>query len=272
MTATISQRVNAERLALLGWSRAILLQFAHPLIAAGVADHSTFRGGPFAALSRLHHTLAAMRAITFGDEAARAEAIAGIMRIHTRINGCLPAAIGPYAAGARYSAEDPDLVLWVHATLLESLTVVHHLLIEPVALHERDAHCQEAAAVAIALGARNSEVPRTWQELRRYMARMYACGDIIVSPQARTLATALLLPPVLSAVAGPARWANELIAVGLLPPAVRDQYGFRWDDQREQWLHRALTALRLARRVTPDVIALWPDARDLARTPLPTSR
>jgi len=48
---TVSRRINAERLALLGWSRAILLQFAHPLVAAGVADHSTFRGSPFAALA-----------------------------------------------------------------------------------------------------------------------------------------------------------------------------------------------------------------------------
>ncbi len=272
MTATIIKRVNAERLALLGWSRAILLQFAHPLIAAGVADHSTFRGSPFAALTRLHHTLGAMRAITFGNDPARRAALAGILQIHRRVHGTLPAAIGRYAAGTRYSAEDADLVLWVHATLLESLTVVHHLLVQPVTLQERDAHCQETAAVAIALGARAADVPRRWDALRDYMAQMYASGHVVVSPQARELAAALLVPPVLSAVAAPATWANELIAIGLLPTQVREQYGFRWDMQREHRLHRALLLLRAARRITPDRLARWPEARDLDRTDLPISR
>ena len=56
---------------LLGWSRAILLQLAHPLVAAGVAEHSTFRGGPLTAVARLHHTVRAMLALTFGDAPAR---------------------------------------------------------------------------------------------------------------------------------------------------------------------------------------------------------
>jgi uncharacterized protein (DUF2236 family) len=270
--ATISQRVNAERVALLGWSRAILLQFAHPLIAAGVADHSTFRGGPFAALTRLHHTLGAMRAITFGDDPARQAAIDGIMRIHRRIRGELPRAVGDYAAGTPYSAEDPDLVLWVHATLLDSLPIVHDLIVEPVTAADRDAFCDEAAAVAIALGARPEEVPRTWNALRRYLDGMYASGRIVVSSQARELAAALLVPPVLSAVAAPAQWANKLIAVGLLPALVREQYGFAWPDNRERRLRRALLLLRAGRSVTPDVIALWADARRPGRTPLPISR
>ena len=272
MSATITQRVNAERVALLGWTRAILLQFAHPLIAAGVADHSTFRGSPFAALSRLHHTLGAMRAITFGEDAARDAALAGILSIHRRIDGTLPAAVGSYAAGTPYSAEDPDLVLWVHATLLESLPIIHDLIVAPVTTAQRDAHCEEAAPLAVALGARPGDVPRCWRDLRQYIGGMYASGAIVVSPQARELAHALLVPPILSLLAAPARRANELIAVGLLPPHIRDQYGFGWDAGRDRWLRRLLLLLRAARRATPDLIALWPDARGLDRTPLPTSR
>ena len=64
---SITWRVNAERIVLLGWARAILLQLAHPLVAAGVFDHSGFRGTPYAAASRLYHTVHAMLSLTFGD-------------------------------------------------------------------------------------------------------------------------------------------------------------------------------------------------------------
>ena len=126
---SITWRVNAERIVLLGWARAILLQLAHPLVAAGVFDHSGFRGTPYAAASRLYHTVHAMLSLTFGDEAARQRTIEGIRAIHRRVNGVLQETTGPYAAGTRYSAEDPALVLWVHTTLIESVLMVYEKLV-----------------------------------------------------------------------------------------------------------------------------------------------
>ena len=70
--STISWRINAERFVLLGWGRAILLQFAHPLVAAGVAEHSSFRESGAAAVRRLHLTVKAMLALAFGDAPRRA--------------------------------------------------------------------------------------------------------------------------------------------------------------------------------------------------------
>ena len=147
---TVAERINAERMVLAGWSRAILLQLAHPLVAQGVADHSTFRAGLFTAAVRLHHTVAAMRRLTFGgtDEARRT--IDGILAIHRRVNGTLRDAIGPYPAGARYSAEDPALVLWVHLTLMDSLPRVFHELVTPLAPADLDAWCEQSAPVALA--------------------------------------------------------------------------------------------------------------------------
>src|SRR5688500_9884495 len=101
---TISHRINAERIVLPGWSRAILLQLAHPLVAAGVAEHSTFRGGPLTAAVRLHHTVRAMLALTFGDEATREAALEGIRAIHRRVHGRLPVAAGRFPEGTPYSA------------------------------------------------------------------------------------------------------------------------------------------------------------------------
>jgi len=258
--ASISWRINAERIVLLGWGRAILLQLAHPLVAAGVFDHSGFRGTPYAAASRLYHTVHAMLSLSFGNEAERETTIESIRTIHRRVNGVLPQSTGPYRAGTRYSAEDPALVLWVHATLIESVVLVYERLVRPLTSTEKDEYCAEAYPVAIALAGREDEVPRTWADLRRYLDRMYASNAIAVGAQARELADAVLSPAGAWMVA-PATWINRTITIGLLPPGVREQYSMTWTSRRERTLARLVTALRAARRALPDAIALWPAAR-----------
>ncbi|MBI2185679.1 MAG: DUF2236 domain-containing protein [Acidobacteria bacterium] len=266
MPLLISKRVNAERLAVLGWSRAILLQVAHPLVAAGVAEHSTFRRGSVTAVARLHHTIRAMLALTFGDAAARQAAVGGIRAIHRRVHGQLPVAAGMFPAGTPYSAEDPALVLWVHATLLESIPLIYEATVAPLEAGERDAYCAEAAEVAIDLGARAEEVPRTWAATLEYLARTYASGAIAVSEQARELAAAVLAPPF-AWVVGPLARANRLVTVGLLPPPLRAQYGLDWDDRREAQLARTLRRLRRLRRALPRRLAWWPEARLISSPP-----
>src|SRR6185295_8078484 len=119
--AVISRRVNAERMVLFGWSRSILLQMAHPLIAAGVADHSHFRSGARAAVARLRGTVRSMLSLAFGDADSCARSIATIRAIHARVHGQLRETTGVYPAGTPYSAEDPALVVWVHATYIDSV-------------------------------------------------------------------------------------------------------------------------------------------------------
>lgn len=257
---SISWRVNAERVVLLGWGRAILLQLAHPLVAAGVFDHSGFRGTSYAAASRLYHTVHAMLSLTFGDDAARQRTLDAIRAIHRRVNGVLPESTGRYPLGTRYSAEDPDLVLWVHATLIESVLLVYERLVAPLTPAERDEYCAEAFPIAVALLAREDEVPRTWTDLLAYLERTYSSNAIAVGTQGRELARAVLSPAGGWMVA-PATWINRLMTVGLLPSRVREQYAMMWTARQERTLARLTSALRLTRRVLPDAIALWPDAR-----------
>ena len=257
----IAERVNAERLVLLGWSRAILLQMAHPLIAAGVADHSHFRASPLTAVSRLRGTVRAMLALTFGDAITHGHAIAGIQAIHRRVKGELREATGAFAAGTRYSAEDPALLLWVHATLIESVLLVYDRLVGPLSVSDRDEYCHEAADVALALGAHDSELPRSWAALEGYLAGEYASGRIAVGSDARMIVEAVLFPP-LAAISGPFAWLNRLLTLGLLPDHVREQYGYAWNDRRARQLRRACSLLRGTRRVMPHAIAWWPEARN----------
>src|SRR4029453_18844867 len=104
---TVTERVNGERLILLGWGRAILMQLAHPMVAQGVADHSSFRDTAFTRVRRLHETIRAMLDLTFGDAAASDAAVARINAIHDRVHGQLAEDAGPWTAGTPYSATGP---------------------------------------------------------------------------------------------------------------------------------------------------------------------
>ena len=256
-----SRRIAAERILLLAWPRAILLQLAHPLIAAGVADHSSFRGGTASAFRRLHATIDAMLAITFGSHDEREHALDGIRAIHTRVHGTLKIACGPFAAGTPYSAEDPALLLWVHATLVESMVLIYEQLVAPLTMAERDQYCADSASAAIELGARDAEVPRDWRALRAYIDAQYATSTMTVGHDARMLAQSLLSPmggPIGRSFVAPLLF---LIAAGPLPEHVRRGYGFAWNGRRERACHAVMKMLRAARTITPRSLARWPAAR-----------
>jgi uncharacterized protein (DUF2236 family) len=262
----VSRRINAERLLLLAWTRAILLQFAHPLIAAGVADHSSFRGSTIAAFARLRHTVDAMISLTFGSDAERDAVVETIRSIHRGVHGTLVHQCGPFAAGTRYSAEDPALLTWVHATLIESIVVVYEELIAPLSPADRDGFCADAAELAVALGASPHVVPQSWNQLRTYINNRYESGEIIVGQQALSLSAALLSPRgPLGRIGAP---ALSLLAAGLLPDDVRLQYGFVWNRRRARWFRRTLSSLRRLRRVLPSFVALWARARSVDCMPI----
>jgi uncharacterized protein (DUF2236 family) len=256
----ITWTIAGERAAVLAWPRAILLQLAHPLVAAGVAQHSGFRAGPRAAFTRLHATIGAMRQLVFGSDAAADATVRRIMSVHDRVNGALHEGAGPHAGGARYSAHDPELLLWVHATLLDSHVRILEPVLRPFTADERDRYCRETASFAVMLGAASGDVPRTWQQVQDYLSAQIASGRVTVGADARALAPAILRPPF-GRLVWPLQRAGELLTVGSLPPAVRDAYGFTWNDTRERRYARAVGTLRAIRARTPDLFARWPEAR-----------
>jgi uncharacterized protein (DUF2236 family) len=252
--------LNSERVVLLGWSRAILMQLAHPLVAAGVLDHSTFRGGAYEAAVRLHHTVSAMLALTFGDDTDRNAALARIRGIHRTVNGTLREAVGVLPAGTRYSAEDPPLLLWVHATLLDSIAAVYQRIVEPLSRAELDGFCVESAPTLIDLGGDPAAAPRSWDALSAYMRAMEQSGVFAVTAETRALANGVLSPRA-AGLRVPFAGTNRLISIGLLSPAMRALYGFAWDAARERRFERAIRVIRATRGLAPDVLARWPQAR-----------
>lgn len=260
VSASVSRRINAERLVLIGWSRAILMQLAHPLIAAGVSQYSTFRGSASEAATRLHHTVGAMLSLTFGDETRRAAAIARIRDIHRQVNGRLAEPVGAFPAGTRYSAEDPELLLWVHATLLDSTVDVYQRLVGPLTPADLDAYCVESAPTLVGLGGDPVTAPRSWNALRAYMTQVEQSGVLATTAATRNLA-GLVLSPHGALWAVPVGALNRLITIGLLPASLRDVFGYAWDETLDGRFTRAMRLIRTVRRATPRSMRQWRDAR-----------
>jgi hypothetical protein len=138
----IARRINRETVVLLGWGRAILMQLAHPLVAAAVRDYSRFDQSAGGYVRRVRRTVGGMLAITFGSAAAAQESLARINGIHHQVRGTLRDAVGVFPAGTPYSATDPDLLNWVHATIVDSMIVTYELLVAPLSEAECDQFCR----------------------------------------------------------------------------------------------------------------------------------
>jgi uncharacterized protein (DUF2236 family) len=261
---SVAWKINGERITLLGWGRAILLQFAHPLVAAGVAEHSHFAGEPLGRLRRFEHTLNAMLALTFGTPESALATGRHIDGIHGRVHGILRDPAGPFAAGTPYYARDPHLLRWVHATLVDSLLRVYPLYVGPLSAADRDRYCREATGMAPLLHIPDGYLPNTAADLARYMDEMLGSGEIVVGDTARGLARELLRPlgpPILR----PLEALLQLPMIGLLPPAVREGYGFRWTPRHQAALRRSAALSRRVLPLLPAILRRWPAERAAAR-------
>lgn len=256
----IARKINREVVLLLGWGPAILCQFAHPMVAAGVAEHSSFRAHPRERLRRLRSTLNAMLALTFGTPDQVKRAARGINAIHDRVQGRLGESGGPFPAGAAYSAHDPELLRWVHCTMLDLMPRTYELYVGPLTPAEKEAYCAEASGVAPLLGIPDQFLPASTAELRRYLRGMLDGDELAVTPTARMLAREILEPPMPRA-ARPLLRLAQLPTIGLLPPEIRRAYGFRWDGRQARALRATAGLTRALMPLVPSLLRHWPAAR-----------
>jgi uncharacterized protein (DUF2236 family) len=221
-------RVSRELALLLGGGRALLLQVAHPLVAAGVAEHSGYRENPW---QRLEGTMNAVWAIVFGTRVDADRTARRVRAMHSKVEGRTREQMGPFPAGTPYSALDPDLLLWVHATLVDTALLVHDRWVAPLSGPERAAYYEEMKTAAVLFGTPPETIPPTLREFRTYMEAMLASPAIGVTDTARDIARAVMSPPLPLAVR-PAMQAVNLLTAGMLPPRLRREYGLAWDPAR----------------------------------------
>ena len=208
----------------LGGGTAVLLQVAHPLVAAGVAAHSDFRHDLWRRLAR---TLRALYLITFGTKQEADRAGAAVQTVHEHVHGVTRERLGAFPAGTPYSARDPELMLWVHATLVEASLSAYERFQQPLSPEERERYYREMADVARIFGTPAAVVPRTLADFRDYFRKQIEGKTIEVTPTAREIAGVVLKAPLPlpMQVFGP---AHRVATAAQLPPRLRREYGLGW--------------------------------------------
>jgi uncharacterized protein (DUF2236 family) len=207
-----------------------------------------------------------MLSLVFGDATTVAQCATRVGDAHIRVRGILREGTRACPAGTTYDARDPQLLLWVHATLVDSALVTYEWLVAALADHERARFYEESKLVARLLGVPDHELPDTYPRFVRYVQAMHEGPLAEITPTARRLARAVLQPdlPLLSLLpflpVGLGA-ALELVTAGLLPPPIRARYALPWNSRKER-AHRALGhAVRAALPWLPDVVRVMPQAR-----------
>jgi uncharacterized protein (DUF2236 family) len=262
---------------LLGGGPATLLQVAHPLVAAGVAYHSDYRHDLW---RRLVRTLRALYLIVYGSKQEAERAGAAVQAVHAHVRGVTREALGPFPAGTPYAASDPDLMLWVHASLVETSLAIQRRFVGRLRPDEEETYYREMALVGRLFGLPASAMPPTLADFRARVHVQLAGPEICVTSPAREIAAVVLdapLPAPLRLLAP----AHRLATAALIPARLREEYGLRWSRARAAALALAARSLRVlaaplfraAVRVSPPEPGPSPRVpRCPVRTPAVTAR
>ena len=185
----------------------------------------------------------ALYLIAFGDRTEAEEAGAAVRRAHERVRGTTATQLGPFPAGTRYSASDPELMLWVHATLVHCSLAAYQQFVQPLTGAEREQYHREMNTVAELFGTPARVLPRSYGEFQEYVEAQLASRTITVTPPAREVASVIVAAPlpVPLRILVP---AHRLATTQILPPRLRDEYELRWTALHELALPLAARTLR----------------------------
>jgi uncharacterized protein (DUF2236 family) len=247
---SMSWTIDRELVVLAGGSCALLMQAAHPVVAAGVADHSTYATDPF---GRLMRTLTSSFDVVFGTRSQAQRTIRRVNAIHARVRGVRP------DGGAAYSAMEPEALLWVHATLIDTALRVYSRFVRRLHPDEEQAYHLESGRVALLLGVPEAAMPSTIEELRAWMGRMIDSRTVHVTPAARRIAATVLYP---TRIPPRIAWdAAHLVSMAMLPEPIRRGYRIGWSPTRERGMNRISAASRRLLPLLPSLVRHAPQAR-----------
>ncbi|MGN6088247.1 MAG: oxygenase MpaB family protein [Actinomycetales bacterium] len=256
---SVTWRLHSDPLLWVAGLRALYLQALHPVALAGVTSFSSFREDPW---GRLMRTGEWVGVTTFADAREARRLAARVRGLHRRVRGTHE------GTGRTYRADDPDLLLWIHICLVDS--VIDVVRRAGIALSESDADRYVAEQVRIAelVGLDTALVPATVAELRAAVDSYLPVLD--VDAETRDVARFVLAPPMPLAVqlATPARpaWTTiSAMALASLPSWARELYGLPVLPLSEPLtglgLSVSLRALRLATLALPAPLREGPHLR-----------
>jgi uncharacterized protein (DUF2236 family) len=194
--------------------RSLMVQALHPLAMAGVADHSDWQRDPF---GRLGATSGYVLTVTYGDTASAHAAAARVRAVHTHVRGT------DGVTGLAYSAEDPGLLLWVHAGMVDSIVTVVQRYGRGLEPADADRYVAEMVPFAEIVGVPTELVPTSATALRDYIESV----DLLqATPAAREAIGLVLDPPDLRPELRELWHELGQVAIGTLPGWAREMYGF----------------------------------------------
>ncbi len=215
------RRVHREWAVALSAPRALLMQAAHPVAFAGFFASTTSLDAPY---ERLERTAEVMDTIAFGPRAKADRMTRRVRAMHRRVRGEVD--------GVPYRADDPGLLLWILACLVDSALLVYQRYVRPLTRDERDAYWQDYKTIGHLFGLRDEDMPEAIEDFERYIEDMLS-GDVLqVSDEARVLSVQIVMNPPVPPLALPLLKGANFATVGLLPERLRRAYGFSWDPVR----------------------------------------
>ena len=235
---SVTWKVNREAAIFLGAGRALLLQLGHPWVATAVAEHSRFFADP---IGRFHRTFKVMFTIVFGtlDQALGA---ARLLRWrHAAITGVMPMAVGPFAAGSRYWANETSALRWVHATLVETALITHDLVLPPLSSEDHARYYAESRVFAAMFGIPQASLPSSWEDFAAYNQAMWESETLTVIPEARAVAEQILKGTKVC-IRTP-KWYRAVTA-RMLPPRLRTAFRLPYGETEQRIAESAIASIR----------------------------
>jgi uncharacterized protein (DUF2236 family) len=223
------RRVHRETAVAFSGPRALLMQAAHPVAFEGFFAHTGAFDAPY---DRLRRTAQVMDTIAFGSREDADRATRRVRAMHKRVRGELAKPAGRFPAGTPFAADDPELLMWVLASLVDSALVVYERYVASLWHAERDAYWQDYRIIGRLFGLADDEMPEDIHAFDAYMQRMLNGDDLFVTSAARELAIDIVMRPPVPLKARPVLELVNFITVGLLPSKLRGQYGLTWDPLR----------------------------------------
>jgi uncharacterized protein (DUF2236 family) len=215
------RRVHREYVVALSGPRALLMQATHRKAFKGFFAHTGALDEPY---ERLARTAEVMDTIAFGPKAKADRMTRRVRAMHRRIEWEVD--------GERFRADDPELLLWILATLVDSALVVFQRYVRPLSRGERDAYWQDYKVIGHHFALTDDQMPDTIEDFEAYMASMLGGDELSLTDEARELAIDIVLRPPVPLWARPLLETVNQVTVGLLPPSIRREYGFTWDPAR----------------------------------------
>lgn len=235
---SLTWRMDREAVIFLGAGRALLLQLAHPWVAAAVAEHSRTFADP---IGRFHRTFDVVFSMVFGSLEKALATARQMHRRHAMIVGFMPEAVGPFEKGSSYCANDVSALRWVHATLVETALIVHDLVLPPFSVEERDRYWAESRLFGALFGLTAADLPADWESFLAYNQAMVQSDTLSVSTAADEAASQIFAGtrPWLR----PPGWYRALTAQ-MLPERLRAGFGLSFSEHERRAADRALAWIR----------------------------